>query len=322
MYMNTGYLNHSHMDFKDKSRPLVVGSCGSYRLAKHSKLPTYRPRGCLDYQIIYITAGYGHFHFDNVDNETIVPAGSIVLYRKGYLNGHTPFSAIVAFSSTAAAFLSGRRMIALSNETSANETTVRGSFVNHQYSKSYEFEQDFQNYIGQITTSDIHYFSFLRPLAEIEIAALFAQCRDYHRVFLSCNRGSKKGIWCCDCPKCLFVYIILSPFLPEEELVGIFGEKLLDKPSLEKDFRELAGIDENKPFECVGTRSEVGCALKAFVEKGGRSLLTDRYREKILGERESLAEYLNRWENRNHVPSEYQQILKEKLAEAREAALG
>ena len=82
MYMNTGYLNHSHMDFKDKSRPLVVGSCGSYRLAKHSKLPTYRPRGRLDYQIIYITAGYGHFHFDHIDNETIVPAGNIVLYRQ------------------------------------------------------------------------------------------------------------------------------------------------------------------------------------------------------------------------------------------------
>ena len=68
MYMNTGYLNHSHMDFKDKSRPLVVGSCGTYRLSSHPKLPTYRPRGRLDYQIIYITAGCGHFHFDNVDN--------------------------------------------------------------------------------------------------------------------------------------------------------------------------------------------------------------------------------------------------------------
>ena len=61
MYMNTGYLNHSHMDFKDKSRPLVVGSCGTYRLSSHPKLPTYRPRGRLDYQIIYITAGCGIF---------------------------------------------------------------------------------------------------------------------------------------------------------------------------------------------------------------------------------------------------------------------
>ena len=73
MYMNTGYLN--------KSRPLIVGSCGTYRLSSHPKLPTYRPRGRLDYQLIYITAGCGHFHFGNVGNETIVPAGNIVLYR-------------------------------------------------------------------------------------------------------------------------------------------------------------------------------------------------------------------------------------------------
>ena len=81
MYMNTGYLSHSHMDFKDKSRPLIVGSCGIYRLSEHPKMPTYRPRGRVDFQIIYITAGCGHFHFDTVDNETIVPAGNIVIFR-------------------------------------------------------------------------------------------------------------------------------------------------------------------------------------------------------------------------------------------------
>ena len=87
---------------------------------------------------------FNHTENDCRARRTLDP-NMLELNRKGYLNGHTPFSAIVAFSSTAAAFLSGRRMIALSNETSANETTVRGSFVNHQYSKSYEFEQDFQN---------------------------------------------------------------------------------------------------------------------------------------------------------------------------------
>lgn len=81
MYMNTGYLKHSHMDFKDKSRPLIVGSCGIYRLSEHPKMPTYRPRGRVDFQIIYIVAGCGHFHFDTVDNETIVPAGNIVIFR-------------------------------------------------------------------------------------------------------------------------------------------------------------------------------------------------------------------------------------------------
>ena len=54
MYMNTGYLNQSHQDFKDKRQPLVVGSCGCYRLSTYPKLPTYRPRGRLDYQIIIL----------------------------------------------------------------------------------------------------------------------------------------------------------------------------------------------------------------------------------------------------------------------------
>ena len=81
MYMNTGYLKHSHMDFKDKSRPLIVGSCGIYRLSELPKMPTYRPRGRVDFQIIYIASGCGHFHFDTVDNETIVPAGNIVIFR-------------------------------------------------------------------------------------------------------------------------------------------------------------------------------------------------------------------------------------------------
>lgn len=200
----------------------------------------------------------------------------IELNKEGFLNGHTPFSAIVAFSTVIAAYITGRKYIALSNETSANESTVPGSFVNHQYSKSFEFEQDFDRYFESVTDSDIHYFSFLRPLTEIQIAAIFSKFTKYHMAFRSCNRGAKEGIWCGNCPKCLFVYIILSPFLSEDELVRIFGEKLLDKESLDKDFRELTGIDENKPFECVGTRSEVLVALKSFARAAaGAFSLTD-----------------------------------------------
>ena len=80
MYINSGYHNHSLIDFKDKSRPLIVGSCGTYRLSSHPKLPTYRPKGRLDFQIIYIAAGRAHFHFDNTDDDTVVTAGNIHLY--------------------------------------------------------------------------------------------------------------------------------------------------------------------------------------------------------------------------------------------------
>lgn len=81
MYINTGYLNQSHKDFKDKRQPLIMGSCGNYRLSSYPKMPTYRPRGRLDYQIIYIASGKAYFHFDTPENETIVPAGNVVLFR-------------------------------------------------------------------------------------------------------------------------------------------------------------------------------------------------------------------------------------------------
>lgn len=81
MYLDSGYLNNSHIDFKDKSRPLIVGSCGTYRLYAHPKLPTLRPRGRLDFQIIYVCAGAAHFHFDHAENDTVVTAGNIVVYR-------------------------------------------------------------------------------------------------------------------------------------------------------------------------------------------------------------------------------------------------
>ena len=81
MYINTGYLNQSHKDFKDKRQPLIVGSCGNYRLSSYTKMPTYRPRGRLDYQIIYIASGKAYFHFDTPENETIVPAGNVVMFR-------------------------------------------------------------------------------------------------------------------------------------------------------------------------------------------------------------------------------------------------
>ena len=81
MYFNSGCINNASIDFKDKSRPLVVSSCGTYRLLTKPKLPTYRPRGRVDYQLIYICAGQAHFHFDNEDNDTIVTAGNMVLFR-------------------------------------------------------------------------------------------------------------------------------------------------------------------------------------------------------------------------------------------------
>lgn len=79
MYMNSGYLHNSMVDFKDKTRPLVVGSCGTYRLYTRPRLPTYRPRGRIDFQILYVAGGKAHFFLDGED--VVVTAGHMVLYQ-------------------------------------------------------------------------------------------------------------------------------------------------------------------------------------------------------------------------------------------------
>lgn len=79
MYINAGYLNNSRTDFKDNSTPLVVGSCGTYRLKTRPKLPTYWQKGRRDYQILYVANGKTHFWFDC--KEEIVSAGYMVLYK-------------------------------------------------------------------------------------------------------------------------------------------------------------------------------------------------------------------------------------------------
>lgn len=78
MYLNSGYLNNSRLPFKDKSAPLIVGSCGTYRLLSRERLPTRRPRGRLDYQLLYVASGKTHFIINGEDR--VVTAGHMVLY--------------------------------------------------------------------------------------------------------------------------------------------------------------------------------------------------------------------------------------------------
>lgn len=187
------------------------------------------------------------------------------LNREGFLNGHTPFSAIVAFLSAYIAYLTGATYIVLSNESSANESNIQGASVNHQYSKSYEFEKDFRQYLFHLGV-DMEYFSLLRPFHELQIASFFSSLPQYHAIFRSCNAGSKKNIWCGACAKCLFVYCILSPFIEKEELDKIFGENLAEKKELLPIFRGLVGFDPVKPFECVGTIAELKTALHMTIQ--------------------------------------------------------
>ncbi len=237
------------------------------------------------------------------------------LNEKGFLNGHTPFSALVAFVSYLVAYLTNRKYIVLSNEGSANEETVIGTNVNHQYSKTYEFENDFYNYTKKHFKIDIKYFSLLRPIKEIQIAYLFSKYTKYHKVFRSCNLGSKKSPWewCCNCPKCLFVYIILACFLEKDKMIEIFGEDLLDRKDLEEYFLELIGQKDTKPFECIGTIDEVKFAMNKI---SGRydSYLVKLYKDNYY---EDVNIELDKFYYENNVIDEYLDVLKKEISRAK-----
>jgi hypothetical protein len=184
--------------------------------------------------------------------------------RRGYLNGHIPFSSIVGFISIWLGLLYESRYIVLSNESSANEENIiyNGQKINHQYSKSIEFENDFRWYVKTYLTDDVEYFSFLRPLDEIHIAKLFSEVAQEHFFrFRSCNVGSKKNEWCGKCPKCLFTYIMLCNFIDDATMRKIFAKDMLDDVTLQELFDGLSQSEAVKPFECVGTYDEVNYAL-------------------------------------------------------------
>ncbi len=248
-------------------------------------------------------------------------AALLELNDKGYLNGHTPFSALLAFVSALAAGAAGIRHIALSNESSASEPNIPQTNVNHQYSKSLEFEAGFRQFAKAFLSGDLNYFSFLRPLNELQIGALFSRLKKHHSVFRSCNVGSKTGVWCGQCPKCLFTWIALSPFLEQKALQQIFGSDLLDKEALAPTLKQLCGMDSHKPFECVGTYHEVNLALAHLVRKmeaGGLALplLLKVYRESPLFSRYaslSLKDYLHSWSRANFLPRCFEDILAEAI---------
>jgi len=206
----------------------------------------------------------------------------------GYFQGHIPISAIYAFLSVLCCVVYKRTYFAMSNEHSSNfgNTKYKGEIINHQWSKSIEFENLFQNYIKDFVTPDVYYFSLLRPFYEIRIAELFCKYKKYFTYFSSCNKNFKietvqNKLWCGECPKCAFVFLLLSPFLEKQELLNIFGRNLFEDEKLLPLFTDILGFGKLKPFDCVGTFDESKAALYMAREKFEDSLVVKEFSAKI-----------------------------------------
>lgn len=182
-------------------------------------------------------------------------------------NGHVPITGILAFILCAASIIYDYDTILISNERSANIGNVDfcGNMINHQWSKSFEFEKDVNEFFKKYVLKNFNYISFLRPLYEYGIAERFSKLTKYHKIFTSCNKAFKieNGLnhWCCNCDKCRFVFLILSNFLNKQQLINIFGKDLLDDKEQLTGFKQLVGLVDFKPFECVGEIEESVCAI-------------------------------------------------------------
>jgi hypothetical protein len=189
----------------------------------------------------------------------------------GFLNGHVPVTGIVSAIAVMAAVLDGRDAVVMSNERSASDPNLfaAGVAVNHQYSKSLEFERGFRWVLAPAVGPRLQFFSLLRPCSELWVAERFARLAPYHHHFCSCNAAftidpaRRSASWCGRCDKCCFIDLVLAPFLTPDELSAVFGgHEPLTEPALADRFRTLVGLSpEDKPFECVGDLDECRAAM-------------------------------------------------------------
>ncbi|HET7266803.1 MAG TPA: UDP-N-acetyl-alpha-D-muramoyl-L-alanyl-L-glutamate epimerase [Oleiagrimonas sp.] len=196
--------------------------------------------------------------------------------RIGAYNGHVPVTAINSCILVLAALLYGFDTITFANERSASAATLEyeGGQVNHQWSKSLDFERALGEYLHTHVATDLDYCSLLRPYSELAVTAAFARLGgEYSDVFSSCNRNFRirgpkpSDHWCGQCPKCHFVFLALAPFLPKPKLLSIFGNNLLDRESLASGFDALLEYKDHKPFECVGEGAEARAAMATLGER-------------------------------------------------------
>lgn len=182
--------------------------------------------------------------------------------------GHKPMSLYVAFASILAAYVFGKQYVVSANEYSANFANLEkdGVNINHQYTKSLEFERDLQEFLTRHQIP-VKYFSATRQLYELQVLDIFAQNNEvYHAGFISCNENIRENKWCLACPKCAFVLGAMYLF-NEKSARRVWGtpERVFSH-SLVNYLVEL--VNPNlKPLECIGTREENCYLLQRLLQE-------------------------------------------------------
>lgn len=217
---------------------------------------------------------------------------------EGAMNGHIPISLIFALSGSMLATLRGDSYVIVANEASASipHAQHEGDSVNHQWSKSLEFEKMFQGYMHDYISEHLHYTSVVRQLSSVGVAKLFSHYPAYFEVFTSDNSHFKLDgaqahhpRWSDRSAKSLSSFILLAPWMPAEAMLRAFGQNFLDKTELEGLFYNLLGVGDEAILDCVGTPDELRLSLSLIADKDTytNTYLMGKAREKHLIEENS-----------------------------------
>jgi hypothetical protein len=189
----------------------------------------------------------------------------LALNAAGHPNGHTPFSAYLAFAAMLAGYLRGSGPVMAGNSRSDDEPNVRsylGRPVNHQWTKSFEFETAARTYRDRWLPGAPRYSSPLRPLYEVQIIASLAGDVDAYLRTVSCNQA-RGGGWCRACAKCAWVFLATAALFGHDLAIRKTGGDMFADPALSGVYQEMAGLSGVKPFECTGSEDEVRAAIQA-----------------------------------------------------------
>jgi len=233
----------------------------------------------------------------------------LALNEAGHPNGHTPFSAYLAIAAMLAGYLRGSRLAVAGNSRSDDEPNVEsylGRPVNHQWTKSYEFEAALRDYRDRWLPGAPVYSSPLRPVFELQIIASLAGDVDAYLRTASCNRTRGDG-WCLSCAKCAWVFLATSALFGHETAIRKTGGDVFANPGLAGLFARMAGLGGPKPFECTGTQDEVRAAIRAVGEgrdPAGLPALTACLRSPAVTTARPLSALLADWGRDDLVPPE------------------
>jgi len=196
----------------------------------------------------------------------------LALNASGRPNGHTPYSAYLALAALLAGCLRGSPMVLAGNSRSDDEPNV-GSYlgmpVNHQWTKSHEFEAALGVYRNRWLPEAPLYSSPLRPLLEVQVIRSLEPHMDAYLQTASCNRTKGRG-WCRKCAKCAWVFLATSSLFGHDLAVGKAGGDLFADTELCGLYEAMAGLPGagDKPFECTGTEDEVRSAIQCAGQQG------------------------------------------------------